>query len=545
MIYINVKLNKFWKLHEYKDLKIWFKGYIHSFSIDKLAEIFKDIKENEVSTFIASLEGHFALIVQKNDFTFLAVDKIRSTPLFFVNIKDNFFLDYDPKNLVKLNGFDKTINDDAKIEIAMSGFTIGNKTIYKNLNSLIAGELVLFKYNNYKYEHYYKYFGKVIDKSIDEYLLELTEVTLNIFRRMLNQIGNRQIVIPLSGGHDSRLIASILRHLGAKNVKCYTYGTSGNFEAKIAKKIAQKLGYNWRFVPLTFKSEKKYYNSNEFNDYLNFSESYSSVPFIQSLSSIKYLKDSNWINEDAIFINGLSGDFISGGHADIKNGENYNLGTDNIETLISRKKNILNKLIEKHFSLWGYLKTNQNLNRVKDNLWNEIDKGCINLENEQQDHLSFEYSELIGRQSKYVLKKQKVYEFYGHEWRLPFWEDKYLYFWKKIPLHYKLKQKLYIEMLRRNNFGNVWGDDFYINKKTIVPKWIIPIRFICKIPFSFFGQAGKKIWKQFDINFFKYFMSIPHTWDMFNYFRIIKDIFKKPRNSVSWQVEDYLKKFKR
>ena len=28
------------------------------------------------------------------------------------------------------------------------------------------------------------------------------------------------------------------------------------------------------------------------------------------------------------------------------------------------------------------------------------------------------------------------------------------------------------------------------------------------------------------------------------YFRIVKDIFKKPRNSVSWQVEDYLKKFK-
>ena len=65
-----------------------------------------------------------------------------------------------------------------------------------------------------------------------------------------------------------------------------------------------------------------------------------------------------------------------------------------------------------------------------------------------------------------------------------------------------------------------------------------------KIPFSFFGKRGKKAWKQFDINFFKYFMSIPHTWDMFNYIRIIKDIFKGPRNSVSWQSEDYLKKFK-
>ena len=38
-------------------------------------------------------------------------------------------------------------------------------------------------------------------------------------------------------------------------------------------------------------------------------------------------------------------------------------------------------------------------------------------------------------------------------------------------------------------------------------------------------------------------MSIPHTWDMFDYTRIIKDTFKKPRHSVSWQSEDYLKKF--
>ena len=99
-------------------------------------------------------------------------------------------------------------------------------------------------------------------------------------------------------------------------------------------------------------------------------------------------------------------------------------------------------------------------------------------------------------------------------------------------------------MLKKSNYGSVWGNDFLLNKKIISPKWIIPLRFICKIPFSFFGKFGKSAWKQFDINFFKYFTSIPHTWDMFNYIRIIKDIFKGPRNSVSWQSEDYLKIFK-
>ncbi len=539
MININISINKYWKEYKHYDLTIWIKGYIYSHSLKNIIEICKNIKKNEVQNFISSIYGHFALVVKKEDLTFIAVDKIRSTPLFFTKIKNEFYIDYDPKNLVKLNEFNKTIDNKAKLELAMSGFTIGNKTIYKNLFSLKAGELVFFQENNYEYLHYYKYFGKVVNKTFDEYLENLTEVTLNIFKKMLNEIGERQIVVPLSGGHDSRLIASILKHLGAKNVKCYTYGTPNNFEAKIAQKVAQKLGYEWKFIPLTYNSEKKYYSSNEYKKYLEYSETFSSVPFIQSLSSIKYLKDMDWISKDAIFINGLSGDFISGGHAKIESKDNNKLSS-----IHGRKENILNQLIKKHFSLWGYLKSKKNINTLKETLWHEITKACGNLEDENKDHLFYEYSEFIDRQSNYVIKKQKLYEFYGYNWMLPFWDDEFLFFWQKVPLQYKLDQKLYIEMLKKRNYGNVWGDNFLLNKKTISPRWIIPLRFFCKIPFSIFGKFGKNAWKQFDINFFKYFTSIPHTWDMFNYIRIVKDIFKRPRNSVSWQSEDYLKIFK-
>ena len=539
MININITTSKFWKEYKDYDLTIWIKGNIYSHSTKSIIEICKKIKKDELQSFISSIYGHFALVVKKKDLTFIAVDKIRSTSIFFTKIKNHFYIDCDPKNLVNLNEFNKTIDNKAKLELAMSGFTIGNKTIYKNLFSLKAGELVFFHENKYEYVHYFKYFGKVVNKTFDEYFQNLTEVTLKIFQKTLDEIGDRQIIVPLSGGHDSRLIASILKHLGAKNVKCYTYGTPDNFEAKIAKKIANKLGYEWKFIPLTHKSEKKYYSSDEYKKYLEFSETFSSVPFIQSLSSIRYLKDIDWISKDAIFINGLSGDFISGGHAKIESENNYNS-----PTLQIRKQNILNQLIKKHFSLWGYLKNKKNTNIIKETLWDEISKVCGNLEDENEDHLFYEYSELIDRQSKYVIKKQKIYEFYGYNWKLPFWDDHFLYFWQKVPLQYKLNQKLYIEMLKKKNYGDVWGDDFSINKKTISPKWIIPLRFICKIPFSIFGKVGKNAWKQFDINFFKYFTSIPHTWDMFNYIRIIKDIFKRPRNSVSWQSEDYLKNFK-
>ena len=98
----------------------------------------------------------------------------------------------------------------------MSGFTIGNKTLFENLYSLKAGETVIFENGSYERSQYYKYFSKLNIKDFDEYIEELSEVTLKIFKKMIKQIGDRQIVIPLSAGNDSRLVASVLKHLGKK-----------------------------------------------------------------------------------------------------------------------------------------------------------------------------------------------------------------------------------------------------------------------------------------------------------------------------------------
>ena len=163
---------------------IYPKYYLYSHTINELIKICTKIKYEEVSSFINSINGHFALVVKRNDLSFIAVDKIRSTPLFFTKIDNDFYIDFNPKNLVETDKFSKTIDENAKLELAMSGFTIGNKTIYKNLNSLIAGELVLFSDNQYEYKHYYKYFGKLEFKSYQEFLDELLELTLNIFRKM-------------------------------------------------------------------------------------------------------------------------------------------------------------------------------------------------------------------------------------------------------------------------------------------------------------------------------------------------------------------------
>ena len=96
-------------------------------------------------------------------------------------------------------------------------------------------------------------------------------------------------------------------------------------------------------------------------------------------------------------------------------------------------------------------------------------------------------------------------------------------------------------MLKSENWAGVWGDEIPVNKKTIRPLWIIPLRFLAKIPFFFFGKKGKNVWRQFEVNIFYYFMDITRMMSYIRYFRVANDFLKAPKNHVSWQVCDYLK----
>lgn len=532
---VTIKEDSLWKKFSKNDINAFYKGYFYSHSIAEIVDHISTLPIIDLEKLIKKIDGHFALVISRKDITIVLVDKIRSTPLFFALIDGTFYIDSDPKRLVSKNKFINDINEFAALEISMSGYTIGNKTIFDNLNSLRAGEFAVFSENSYDVHQYFKYFSDNSDKELD-HLRTLSSITIKIFKKMLSNIGNRQIIVPLSAGNDSRLVASILKELGHENVICYSYGLSGNFEAKTARIIAEKLKYKWIFIPLLHQEEKKFYKSKEFKDYLKFSETYCSVPYIQSLSTVKYLKESNIIEDDAVFINGNSGDFISGLHLNYLFKNNIDSQNESI-----RKEVILNSIFEKHFSLWGELSSKVNTNLIKKSLWSEIEFQCGLLNDKKNDYSFYEYSEFIDRQCKYVISGQRAYEFYGYEWRLPLWDNEYLDYWLKVPINLKKNQSIYIEMLKMQNFGNVWSDEIPINHKTINPRWLIPIRFIFKMPFALFGQKGKKLWHEFETIFFYYWMDNTRMMSTISYFRVLKSILKKPQNHVSWQAIDYIR----
>ena len=165
---------------------------------------------------------------------------------------------------------------------------------------------------------------------------KLVDVTMQSIERVVEQASNRQIAVPLSAGRDSRLVVSALKHLGAKNVTCYSYGPRGNFEEKIAKKISERLGFDWVFVEVTPKIQQKFWKTQVPEEFANQSNDFTAAPVFHDLFVTDLLLKQRLIYEDTIIVNGNSGDFITGNHIPVDLvAVNSNCSENNVDELLS------------------------------------------------------------------------------------------------------------------------------------------------------------------------------------------------------------------
>jgi len=520
-----------WLKIEKNNLILWFKGYLIDSNAQNLHfEVVNILKENAFQLNILSklskkLNGHFAFILISSNSIFASVDKVNTIPLFYSANADNFFLSNKASLIRNKNPNDK-INHQASLEIAMSGYTIGRKTLYKDLFQLTSGECIFFDKNAYEIDIYYTYSPwKVIHRKKSELKKDFNSILNLTMEELVDSINGRQVIVPLSAGYDSRLVASGLKHFGVDNVFCISYGRKGNFESKMASLIANKLGYKFKHIDINDNRKKIFFKSTIYKDYVDYFDSYSSIPAVQDIAEICYIKEKKLISDDAIIINGNSGDFISGAHLFKPKSLNKTLD------------NNWQKFLLKHFALWGKLNTPHNHSLIEEQLVKmSKSRKIIDFLENGDSPLFFEALEYLGRQSMYVVNQQEAYDFNQYDWRLPLWSDNFLNFWEGVPYDYKLGQKLYSEVLFENNWGGVWKA-IPVNKKTIHPNWIVPLRFMSKL---FLAPLGKSYWHSFERNVFEYWMDVTRNSVMTPYHKVLFDR-NGQRNTISWISKEYLK----
>ncbi len=529
-----------WDCYKLNNKELWFKGYLLTIDIQDLftqLRVLVSHKEVSIEAFkglLTQLKGHFSFVFFWGGNVFASVDRVRSIPVYYL---ENVLQVAVSNNATLLKEFAslgaKSLLKSSAIEIAMSGYTIGDKTLYRGLNQLTAGECLLVRQNRLEKYFYYTYSPwRVNNRSKHHLKTQLTDCLVETFTDLIESVEGRQIVVPLSAGNDSRLVVSGLKHLGYKNVICFSYGSYNYFESKASRVIAEKLGYPWVHVPLTRKSQKTFFKSKIFEDYYTKMDSLASTTYLQDVSAVAYLKDNNLISKDAIFVNGNTGDFISGGHVPTSLKEESLSSDDFIQILESS----WNDFLDKHFTLWGVLRSENNDNNIKDSL-NALflQRGVVDIKNVEQIHGLFECLEYLGRQSKYIINMQRSYEYHGFSWRMPLWSNQMLDFWEGVPRVYKINQNLYKDVLKENNWGGVWHH-IPVNSGEINLK---SLRFARMASKAIFFPFGKDVWHTFERQAFQYFMNNESNSVITPYYKVLFDR-RGQRHWVSWLTELYL-----
>ncbi|MFM1547899.1 MAG: asparagine synthase-related protein [Lentisphaeria bacterium] len=391
---------------------------------------------------VQACDGHFAA-VRQDDSGFMAVcDGIRSVPLFYSSSDDRHCLSDDPQQLV--NDSDNRQLDDLSVaEFLMAGQVSNRYTLLSGVRQVQAGEAILLpagsgEINCYRYFEFQH--AEPFDDS-HEIIAERWDATLQrVIERELEAIGGRTVALPLSGGRDSRLIALMLKRIGYDNVICYGYGQPGNDESVIAEQVASRLGYRWEFVPYSNEQWCDWFRLPACQHLLQSASGMTSVVLLQDWPAVYELQRQRRVPDDAVFIPGHSMDFLAGSHIpqDLLRRE---VGTARLVDAIFRIQYSLWPLHRVYgFRDWTMSETELE-QQLRDKIRNTITPGSHAAMAEAVS--AFECWDWQERQAKFVANAVRVYESFGFDWMLPFWEREVLVFWQHVSLEWRLDKQFY------------------------------------------------------------------------------------------------------
>lgn len=508
----------------------WQKNYYtEKKACKKIKKIFEQfLKDQEVlhsqtiKEHIQHLTGHYSFIIDSPHFIIASVDKIRSYPIFYTKTSDGFYISNSAIDL-QANANLTEFDNDSVLEFQMAGFVTGANTFFRGLQQLQGGEFLLFKKNNNKLlvERHFTYFPSNLFELSEDDLLKKHDEAINLtFSKLVDSLDGALVWIPLSGGLDSRLILAKMIELGYENLNTFTYGIPQLWEVKYAREIKKLTKVKWQFIPYDPHQTKKIYHTIERERYYRFGSGLCSIPSVNEYFALKFLIEKKIIPDDSVIINGQSGDFLTGGHIPA--------GLEKTKNSIVSFEYLVNLVIEKHFSLWSNLKSADNLKIIEEKIRNILLPFISNSMSLDTAAQAYELHEWQERQCKYVVNGQRVYDWFGFDWRLPLWSDELMEFWRDVPWRIKFGQRLYKKYLTQYNPENLFNLKIKVNIN-YCPTYL-------KLPSRIYTGLAKIFsldYDYFNRTFIKYFGAKSPFYPQKTYLEFLKDS-KYHRNTVSY-----------
>ncbi|MBT4730659.1 hypothetical protein HOB87_01640 [Candidatus Woesearchaeota archaeon] len=496
--------------------------------LKKISDLEGVPQKESIDCLLDKLPMPSAVIMESKQSIIAFTDHFRCYPLFYTTVNGGA-ISNSARKLAKIYSLHNWDILSAN-ELMMAGYVTGADTLIQGLRQFQTGESMIVNKgdNRINVSRYYRYSPAPEEgKSDDDWVEELDIIMNGVTQRMIDRANGRLIMAPLSAGLDSRLLVCKLHEAGYSNLETFSYGPPGNWEARGAQTVAKRLNLLWRLIATSRKKARQMFWAPERKAYWNFSDGLSALPNFQEYYTISKLYSIGKLPKETIFINGQTGDFITGGHIPkILKEKNANVRT------------LLESITSKHYSLWKNLKTPERLEQVEEKILKLLDVS-IDAKLTSGELMSlYERWECEERQAKWVIHGQRAYDFFGYDWQLPLWDIELVKFYQRVPIHLKLDQRLYHLWLEKWDYNNLFRDF-----NPTVWRWpratlvVVPL---AKVVEKILGKNAKQAWYEF---FFYWGHTAEHyaPYSYKEYFDIRSDIRNSTAlNGRAWAKENYL-----
>lgn len=134
-------------------------------------------------------------------------------------------------------------------EFLLRGCVTGRTTMYENVGRLELGEHLVFSNGHLKSDtHWSPYQPTTAHQSVDEAASHIASRTTDLMRRYADAMG--PVIVDLTGGYDSRLLASAAHFAGALSSVTVNGSKETVEDARLSLQVAKAAGWNMKhFVP--------------------------------------------------------------------------------------------------------------------------------------------------------------------------------------------------------------------------------------------------------------------------------------------------------
>ncbi len=381
-----------------------------------------------ISAVASELEGFFAAVVDAGSASYLVADRARTIPLYYT-VDGSTVSD---RGRVVRDAVGAETDPVTESEFLLTRYVTGSDTIWAGVASVRPGEVIALGGGEIRRRRYWEYWPKPDGGEADgDPIKTLREGFETALDRLERVAGDRPVVVPLSGGHDSRLVAAGLVSRG-REVVGFTFGRSGHPDVELSREVADRLGVRWEFVPYSAAEWRERYRSDACRRYRRNAFGGDALPFLAEWPAVHRLLEEKRVPADALFCPGHTVATPSERlPAFVGEGDDRTDG-DPIEPRVDA---LIEYVLERQYDLWGWHDP-----AFADAARDRIERGLLGdrpadvVDSPATAAAVYERWEWEGRMTTFTNGDLRVYEDAGVEWWLPLWDPAYVRAWSQLPL---------------------------------------------------------------------------------------------------------------